>query len=89
MLVFLLALALDTTATPDQAAVAADLRAADADRDGRLSRAEFRVLIDRRAEAGGERAAVIKRAGAYDRAFARLDRDNDGFLSREELTPRG
>ena len=58
---------------------------ADANDDGKLSPTEFRVFIDENAKDEIGRAAMVKRFGAYDRAFATLDQDEDGFVSGAEL----
>ncbi|WP_396593506.1 hypothetical protein [Brevundimonas sp. R86498] len=64
---------------------AGDFVACDADRSGALTPAEFRCFIGRAAQAGRARAIMIRDNNAHDRAFARLDRDRNGQLSRPEL----
>lgn len=58
---------------------------ADVDGDERLSSSEFRKFIDENAKDNLGRAARVKRLGAYDKAFERLDANGDGFVTREEI----
>ena len=58
---------------------------ADDNSDGLLSQLEFRVLIDENAKDDIGRAAFIKRRQAYDKVFARLNVNGDGFVSFSEL----
>ena len=58
---------------------------ADANNDDKLSALEFRVLIDENTKDEIGRAAFIKRRQAYDSVFARLDANNDGYVSFSEL----
>ena len=82
----LLAVLILASAPPTMAQTPADIfRKADADTSGGLSRAEFRRFIDLSAEAGRDRAKMVRINNAYDRAFAQLDSDKDGALSRAEL----
>jgi hypothetical protein len=55
------------------------------DGDERLSSSEFRKFIDENAKDNLGRAARVKRFGAYDKAFERLDANEDGFVTREEI----
>lgn len=59
--------------------------AADADGDGRLSRAEFEPFVRMLAEAGAPTPVLIRRLGAYGIAFSRADLDGDGFATPQEL----
>lgn len=59
--------------------------AADANSDGKLSRNEFRVFIDAQARDNIGRAGMVRRFGAYDRAFRTLDTNKDGSISPREL----
>jgi hypothetical protein len=67
---------------------AEDFAASDADRSGALNPAEFRRFIGLAASAGRGRAVRVRDNNAYDQAFARLDRNRDGQLSRAELQIR-
>lgn len=62
-----------------------NLKAADANGDGALTRAEFGTLIDLNAASGIGRAATIKRTGRQDLAFGRIDRNGDGVATKEEI----
>lgn len=87
MLVLLL-LAAPVTMAEEQdlrSIVEANFEAADTDGDGRLGPDEFRSLIDANAEKNIGRAAMVKRFGAYERAFATADRDGDGSVVWPEL----
>lgn len=68
---------------------AANFRMADADADGVLNSAEFVTFINLNAAQNIGQASRIKNAGAYDRAFARLDRDGDGFVAPDEMANAG
>jgi Ca2+-binding EF-hand superfamily protein len=52
----------------------------DANKDGRISKAEFQVMVDRISQFGGPDA----QARAAER-WARDDKNKDGFLSRAEI----
>lgn len=58
---------------------------ADANNDAVISRSEFEKLIDMNADDKLGRAAMVKRLGAYDAAFGKLDGNSDGFLTKEEM----
>ena len=58
---------------------------ADQNNDGAISRAEFEALIDLNAADSLGRAGQVKRLGAHDAAFGRLDADGNGLLTREEM----
>ncbi|MEO1729440.1 MAG: hypothetical protein AAFR64_01730 [Pseudomonadota bacterium] len=68
-----------------QSAAAENFKQADADEDGKLSKKEFRTFIDLNAEDNLGRASMVKSYGMYDRAFARVDANQDGFVAREEI----
>ena len=67
------------------AIVKANFQAADRDGNGALDSREFPALIDANAEHKIGRAAMVKRFGAYDRAFSTADRDADGVVAWSEL----
>ena len=58
---------------------------ADRNDDGAISRSEFETLIDLNAADNLGRAQRVKRSGRYDMVFNRLDANNDGFLTRQEM----
>ena len=68
-----------------QAIVKANFEAADADGNGSLNENEFPALIDANAKYEIGRAAMVKRFGAYKRAFNTADRDGDGEVSWSDL----
>lgn len=63
----------------------ANLAKADANKDGYLDTAEFQTFINLNADLSLGRAPTIRRFNAYTRAFAELDKNRDGRLSREEI----
>ena len=77
--------AVPLTAQDNRGLVGENFEQADTDNDDKLSPSEFRVLIDENAKDEIGRAAFIKRRKAYDRVFARLDTNDDGFVSFSEL----
>lgn len=80
-------LLMSTTAhsADDAAKGRANFVAADKNNDGQLSTSEFRVFIDANAKDELGRAAMVKRFGAYDRAFKQLDANEDGQITKAEL----
>lgn len=58
---------------------------ADANGDRKLSKAEFKVFINANAADGLGNASKIKRFGAYNRAFKKLDANSDGFVTVPEM----
>ena len=68
-----------------QAKREANFKAADADGDGALTQAEFKAFIDANADDNLGRAAQLKRFGAYDRAFNKLDKDESGTVTWSEV----
>jgi len=77
------ALALNTVA--DRKAAQINFKQADANKDGNLSKSEFRRFIDENAKDKIGRAPMVKRFGAYNTAFGRLDANKDGVVTRKEL----
>ena len=77
--------AVPLTAQDNRGLVGENFEQADTDNDDKLSPSEFRVLIDENAKDEIGRAAFIKQRKAYDRVFARLDANDDGFISFSEL----
>ena len=77
----LFALLLGTAAAGAQERFAA----ADQNGDRQLNQAEFKLFIDSIAAAGQGMAAKVQRLQRYDTAFARLDADQNGFVSVSEL----
>lgn len=63
----------------------ANFAKADADADGNLEFDEFKGLINANADSGFRQAAKIRRFGAYDRAFAAVDRNGDGQVTWSEF----
>lgn len=58
---------------------------ADRNRDGHLSRAEFKLFVRAMADAGQPTAQNIRLFGAYTYAFGIVDKNSDGLASPEEL----
>ncbi|WP_417210010.1 hypothetical protein [Antarctobacter sp.] len=58
---------------------------ADANRDGLLSFAEFRVFVRQMAAGGQSTAITIRTFGAYRLAFRRVDADRNGLATPGEL----
>lgn len=77
------ALALDKKA--DRASAQENFKQADGNKDRKLTKAEFRKLIDANAADNLGKAPMIKRFGAYDTAFARVDTNKDGIITLKEL----
>ena len=57
---------------------------ADTNNDGILYLSEFELLIKLNAEDGLGKAALIKRTGAYEKAFKTVDSNGDGAVTKEE-----
>lgn len=77
------ALALDKAA--DQKAAQQNFKQSDANGDGKLTKAEFRKFIDANAADDIGKASMVKRFGAYDTAFDRVDKNKDGVVTGAEL----
>ena len=58
---------------------------ADADKDGVLTRAEFRVFVRAMAKAGQPTARQIRIFGAYGIAFGITDADRNGVVTPAEM----
>lgn len=58
---------------------------ADKNKDGLLSRREFKKLIQLNAKHNLGEASLIERTNRYTLAFGLLDTDNDGLISLTEL----
>lgn len=71
--------------TDDRAKARENFQQADVDSDGKLTRAEFRNFINANADDDIGRASTVRRFGAYDRAFGRLDANKDGEITTQEL----
>ncbi len=69
----------------DQAKARENFQQADADDDGKLKPAEFRKFIDANADDGLGRSGMVRRFGAYETAFKRVDKNADGFVTAREL----
>ena len=69
----------------DEAKARENFQQADTDNDGKLTRAEFRRFIDANAEDGLGRAGMVRRFGAYETAFERVDKNEDGVVTAREL----
>jgi Ca2+-binding EF-hand superfamily protein len=68
-----------------QAKREANFKAADLHGDGALTQAEFRAFIDANAEDNLGHATTLRRFGAYDRAFKKLDKDESSTVSWLEV----
>lgn len=77
------------TASSDQEMAAANFRLADVDANGVLNTEEFVAFINLNAAQDIGQASRVKNAGAYDRAFARLDQNGDGLVTPDELPNAG
>ena len=69
----------------NQKAASENFQQADANDDGKLSKSEFRKFIDLNAEDKIGRAATVKSYGMYDTAFGRVDANEDGYITPDEL----
>lgn len=58
---------------------------ADTNNDGALYRSEFETLMKLNAQDNLGRASMVVRAGAYGKAFDRLDKNGDGAVTKEEI----
>jgi Ca2+-binding EF-hand superfamily protein len=69
----------------DRAKARENFQQADADSNRKLTRAEFRNFINANADDDIGRAAMVRRFGAYEKAFKRLDVNEDGEINAQEL----
>ena len=58
---------------------------ADANGDRKISRAEFKTLIDTLASSGAPKAQSVKRWGVYGMAFKTIDANADEIITPAEL----
>ena len=72
-------------ASEQQAKREVNFKAADANGDGALTESEFQAFIDANADDNLGQAAKIRRFGAYDRAFNRVDKDKTGTVTWSEV----
>ena len=77
--------ALALNAAADRKAVQQNFKQSDSNKDGKLNKVEFRKFIDANAKDNIGRASMVKRFGAYDTAFGRVDTNKDGMVSPKEL----
>jgi hypothetical protein len=68
----------------EKQALIANMLQADSNNDGVRYLSEFELLIKLNAEDGLGKAALVKRTGAYDKAFKKLDSNGDGAVTKEE-----
>lgn len=69
----------------DKQAMIENFLQADTNNDGMLYRSEFETLMKLNANDKLGRAAMVVRSGAYKKVFDRLDQNNNGAVSRDEL----
>ncbi len=69
----------------NRAAFQTNFKQADGNKDKKLTKSEFRKLIDADAADDLGKAPMIKRFDAYDTAFARVDANKDGNVTLKEL----
>ena len=58
---------------------------ADANKDRKITKSEFRTLIEALAQAGAPKAMSVKKWGVYSYAFKRIDANADGVITPPEL----
>lgn len=73
------------SAQSDREQATANFQEADANSDGALTFDEFTRFVDLNAEDNLGRARMIQRAGRYKMAFGRLDANQDGLATAEEM----
>lgn len=77
--------ALAQNSDAERAAARLNFQQSDANDDGELNAAEFRAFINANADDDIGRAGMVRRFGAYDRAFSRVDGDGNGSITPAEL----
>lgn len=73
------------TGSSAQDMAAANFRMADSNGDGVLNADEFVSFINLNAAQNIGQAKRVRSAGAYNRAFASVDKDEDGVVTPNEL----
>ncbi len=68
-----------------RALVQENFQQADTDRSSSLTREEFEAFIRANAEDDIGRAPMVVRRNMFDRAFGRLDKNDDGVVSQDEF----
>ena len=81
----LLALSASAHADPQREQLKANFLAADADKNGLLNVAEFKVFINLNADHKLGRAASIRRFEMYTKAFKEIDANGDGIVTKGEI----
>ena len=84
-LIALLPLSVSAHADPQREQLKANFLAADADKNGLLNVAEFKVFINLNADHKLGRAASIRRFEMYTKAFKEIDANGDGIVTQEEI----
>lgn len=84
-LILVFAPAAAQTGSSPQDLAAANFRMADSNGDGVLNADEFVTFINLNAAQNIGRASRVKNAGAYDRAFSRMDQDGNGSVTPAEV----
>lgn len=69
----------------ERALAAENFIQADVNVDNALTFDEFTTFIDLNADDDIGRAGVVRRFGRYETAFGRIDANEDGFVTPEEL----
>jgi len=75
-------------ATEKKALMKENFKQADADGDGSLTPEEFKTFVDANADDDLGRAGKVRRMGAYDKAFKKMDKDEDGAVSWSEIVEK-
>ena len=69
----------------DKEQAKANFLGADVNNDGKLDFNEFKTFIDFNAQYGIGRASMVRRFGAYGKAFGEVDVNGDGFVTGKEI----